>query len=64
MAGQDWAKQALCRGMHIGMTPGGQGISARLVPLHQGGEEEEGGQRKGGTVKERKGRREHLILAH
>lgn len=39
MAGQDWAKQALCRGMHVDMTPDGQGISARLVPLHQGGEE-------------------------
>lgn len=38
MAGQDWAKQALCRGMHVDMTPDGQGISARLVPLHQGGE--------------------------
>lgn len=55
MAGQDWAKQALCRGMHVDMTPDGQGISARLVPLHQGGEG--GGEREGGMVKGRRGMR-------
>lgn len=58
MVGQDWAKQALCRGMHVDMTLCGQGISARLVPLYQveGGRGRSGeGGGKGRRVKGRGG---------
>lgn len=44
MAGQDWAKQGLCRGMHVDMTPGGRGI---IVPGRDGEGRGERGDREG-----------------